>query len=185
MNSKLTGSIIWISAKDRVTGDILRCETRIGRINNVKILTNMRSIDVDDINLLEVQAFDLEGNVFSTVEGLKFKWHIEENPEALRIIPIKEAHFKTSEKKAEMERKKLMTDISLLKGIKTGKARVSVQLIEEGYETVSKDSVVLSVIEPFTLKPNYEVYMLPNSDFLFGILKMKIGKSSNTTLNSD
>ena len=172
--SKLTGSIIWISAKDIASGDILRCETRIGLIHNIKILTNMRSIDVDDINQLEVQAFDKEGNVFSTVEGLKFQWRIEENPQALRIIPIKEAHFKTSEKKAEMERKKLMTDISLLKGLKTGKARVSVQIIEDGYENVPKDSVWLSVIEPFTLYPNYPIYILPNSYFLFGILRMKI-----------
>ena len=67
-----------------------------------------------------------------------------------------------------------MTDISLLKGLKTEKARVSVQIIEDGYESVAKDSVWLSVIEPFTLYPNYPIYILPNSYFLFGILRMKV-----------
>jgi len=97
----------------------------------------MRSIDVDDINILEVQAFDSEGNVFSTVEGLKFQWRIEENPQSLRIIPIKETHFKTTKKKLEMERKRQMSDISLLKGLKTGESLVSVQIIEDGYENVA------------------------------------------------
>lgn len=121
-----------------------------------------------------MQAFDKEGNVFSTVEGLKFQWRIEENPQALRIIPIKEAHFKTSEKKREMERKRFMSDIALLKGIKTGKSRISVQLIEDGYEHVDKAYIGLSVIEPFTLVPNYPIYILPNSEFLFGINRIKM-----------
>lgn len=133
----------------------------------------MRSIDVDDINILEVQAFDHEGNVFSTLEGLKFQWRIEENPQSLRIIPIKEAHFKTSKKKLEMEKKRLMTDISLLKGLKTGISVVSVQLIEEDHEEVQKANITLSVIEPFTLDPSYPVYISPNSEFQFGILKIK------------
>lgn len=133
----------------------------------------MRSIDVDDINILEVQAFDREGNVFSTVEGLKFQWRIEDNPQSLRIIPIKEAHFKTTKKKLEMERKRLMTDITLLKGLKTGKSTVSVQLIEDDHEDVDKAFIELSVIEPFTLYPNYPIYLLPNSEFLFGILRIK------------
>jgi len=134
----------------------------------------MRSIDVDDINILEVQAFDHEGNVFSTVEGIKFQWRIEENPQALRIIPIKEARFKTSQKKLDMERKRQMSDIALLKGLKTGISIVSVQLIEDEYRDVEKSHIKLSVIEPFTLDPNYPVYILPNSEFLFGILRIKI-----------
>ena len=133
----------------------------------------MRSIDVDDINILEVQAFDDEGNVFSTVEGLKFQWRIEDNPQSIRIIPIKEAHFKASKKKMEMERKRQMTDITLLKGIKTGQSKISVQLIEDGYENVNKAEIVLSVIEPFTLHPSYPIYILPNSEFMYGIMRIK------------
>lgn len=123
------------------TGDVLRCEAKVGRIHALQILTNMRSIDVEDINILEVQAFDEEGNVFSTVEGMKFQWRIEENPQCLRKIPIKEAHFKTTKKKHEMERKSFMTDIVLLKGLKTGKSRVSVKLIEDGYLNVPMVSI--------------------------------------------
>lgn len=146
----------------------------------------MRSIDVDDINMLEVQAFDAEGNVFSTLEGLKFQWRIENNPQSLRIIPIKEAHFKATKTRISMERKRLMTDITLLKGLKTGQSKVSVQLIEEGYVNVSKASIWLSVIEPFALVPNYPVYILPNSEFLFGIIKIKSDqKFTRVTLPSD
>jgi hypothetical protein len=146
----------------------------------------MRSIDVDDINILEVQAFDHEDNVFSTVEGLKFQWRIEENPQSLRIIPIKEAHFKTSQKKREMERKRQMSDIAILKGLRTGISTVSVQLIEDGYTEVDKAFINLSVIEPFTLDPNYPVYILPNSEFSFSILKIKIDASySRVSLPSD
>ena len=152
----------------------MRFEAKVGRIHSIQILSHMRSIGVDDINILEVQAFDKEGNVFSTVEGLNFQWRIEENPQSLKFINIKDAHFKTTEKKVEMERKRMMTDISLLKGLKTGKSVISVQLMEDGYEQVERANITLSVIEPFTLDPSYPVYILPNSEFSFGILKMKI-----------
>jgi nuclear pore complex protein Nup210 len=146
----------------------------------------MRSIDVDDINMLEVQAFDAEGNVFSTIEGLKFQWRIENNPQSLRIIPIKEAHFKATRARINMERKRLMTDITLLKGLKTGQSKVSVQLIEEGYTNVRKSSIWLSVIEPFALDPNYPVYILPNSEFQMGIVKIKADqKFTRVALPSD
>jgi nuclear pore complex protein Nup210 len=182
----MDNSLIWITAKDKITGDVLRCETKVGRIHSLQILTNMRSIDVDDINILEVQAFDEEGNVFSTVEGMKFQWRIEENTQSLRKIPIKEAHFKTTKKKHEMERKSFSTDIVLLKGLKTGKSRVSVQLIEDGYQSVSKAEIWLSVIEPFTLDPNHPIYIMPNSEFQYGILRIKAEqKYSRVSLPSD
>jgi hypothetical protein len=55
--------------------------------------------------------------------------------------------------------------IFLLKGVK-GKARVSVQLVEEGYEDVEKAEIALTVIEPFKIIPNIPVYILPNSGSL-------------------
>ena len=50
----------------------------------------------------------------------------------------------------------------MLKGLKTGKSVISVQLMEDGYEQVERANITLSVIEPFTLDPSYPVYILIN-----------------------
>jgi hypothetical protein len=64
--------------------------------------------------MLKVQAFDNEGNVFSTVDGLNFKWKIEDNPGVLRPVSQKEAKIQYNGNISDL---KMKTCIFLLKKI--------------------------------------------------------------------
>jgi len=112
-SNKPYDNIIWITAKDRgifeilflnefmfffsfhyeESGDILKVESKISKIHKIEILTKLRTIDVGDVQVLEVLGYDPEENVFSTLEGLKFNWKIEQNENILEFMPTKVKKF--------------------------------------------------------------------------------------------
>lgn len=59
-----------LHATDTNTGRVLRCEVFIDSIARLEILTTARSLYRDDLQEVQVQAFDSQGNIFSSVEGL-------------------------------------------------------------------------------------------------------------------
>lgn len=72
------------------TNDVLRVESRVAKIHRVEILTKLRTIDVGDVEILEVLGYDQEGNVFSTLEGVRFEWSIAaKEAKNLELISIK------------------------------------------------------------------------------------------------
>ena len=68
-------------------------ESKISKIHKIEILTKLRTIDVGDVQVLEVLGYDPEENVFSTLEGLKFNWKIEQNENILEFMPTKVKKF--------------------------------------------------------------------------------------------
>jgi hypothetical protein len=50
-------------------------------------LTKFRRINVGDLEVLELLGYDEEGNVFSTLEGLRFEWTI--GTSNLEYVPLK------------------------------------------------------------------------------------------------
>lgn len=68
--------MIWITAKDANTGRVLSCEVRLATIKKLEILTKQKTVLVGDYETLELLGYDSKGNVFSTLEGLKFNWDI-------------------------------------------------------------------------------------------------------------
>ena len=72
------------------TGDILRCESRVAKVHRIEIMTKLRTIDVGDVEILEVLGYDKEGNVFSTLEGMRFEWSIQANETSnLELVSLK------------------------------------------------------------------------------------------------
>lgn len=71
------------------SGDMLKVESKISKIQKIEILTKLRTIDVGDIQVLEVLGYDPEGNVFSTLEGVRFNWKIEQNENILEFLTTK------------------------------------------------------------------------------------------------
>ena len=72
-----------------VSGDVLKAEARIAKLNQIEILTKVRTIDVGDIQVLEALGFDDQGNSFSTLEGLRFKWELDQSDRILELIQTK------------------------------------------------------------------------------------------------
>jgi hypothetical protein len=70
----------------------VKCESKIAKIKRIEILTKFRRINVGDLEVLELLGYDEEGNVFSTLEGLRFEWSIAQPN--LEIVPLKVESFK-------------------------------------------------------------------------------------------
>jgi len=49
----------------------------------------LRTIDVEDVQALEVVGSDPDENVFSTLEGHRFHWKIEQNDNILEFVLTK------------------------------------------------------------------------------------------------
>jgi len=59
----------WVFATEITSKERLECEVFIDLIHRLEILTSTRVINVGDTVSLEVQAFDVHDNVFSSLEG--------------------------------------------------------------------------------------------------------------------
>ncbi len=66
--------------------------------------------------------------------GFRFDWTIEEGTDVVKIVSMQEAGHKTSELAKGMEFSKMHSEVLFLKGIKSGTAKISVKLMEPGYE---------------------------------------------------
>lgn len=106
----------WIEAEDTRSGRVLRCEVFVDKIAHIEVLTTSKKFYRSDLELLKVQAFDSEGNLFSSVEGLQFRWSIRAEDAApgskatphvsvLRFVPFRDANVEVSSTVLAMEDK--------------------------------------------------------------------------------
>ncbi len=66
------------------------CEGRVAKVSRIEILTKLRTIDVGNIETLEILGYDQDGNVFSTLEGMRFEWTIPSSVSSiLEFVSIK------------------------------------------------------------------------------------------------
>lgn len=55
----------------------MECEVQVAKISRLQILTKKKTVLVDELETLELQGYDVKGNVFSSLEGLPFSWTIK------------------------------------------------------------------------------------------------------------
>lgn len=166
--NKYYNNVIWITARDKETYDVLKVESRIASIARIEILTKLRTIDVGDIQVLEVLGYDSEGNVFSSLEGMRFEWSIQQNDQILEFVSVKDSAIKATDLRKQLENAYYQTDIIVAKGIKTGQVTVSVRVSEKD-SFVKEAAVVLYVIEHFILIPDTPIFVLPMSAFQYNL----------------
>lgn len=91
-----------ILAEDVKTGQTFPCTVVIDEIVKFEILTTRRTVHVGDFEIISVQAFDSEGNVFSTVEGLPFSWTLRPQG-VVQVVPFRDAPVKASKTQIAVE----------------------------------------------------------------------------------
>ena len=72
-----------------------------------------------------MQAFDDDGSVFSSLEGLNFTWTIL-NPNELEQTSFRESNLETSNVRKQIELEGKQSDVFLVRGRETGEAKVEV-----------------------------------------------------------
>ncbi|KAK8372457.1 hypothetical protein O3P69_011307 [Scylla paramamosain] len=67
-----------ILAQDSGSGDVLRCDVLVDTIHHLEIITTTRELYEEEApEAFEVQAYDSQGNQFSTLEGMEMIWELE------------------------------------------------------------------------------------------------------------
>lgn len=165
-----------ITAEDVATGHAVRCDVFLDRIARIEILTTTRTMHRDNVEELFVQAFDAQGNIFSSLENLHFQWSImPSNPsEASGVLK-----FVTPDADARRE-----TFSKLVHGISVGRATVAVRLMEAEYALVPAATAQLTVLEPLELSPAHTAYVTPGASLAYTLLTFKRGVMSPVEMPS-
>jgi hypothetical protein len=137
----------------------MKVEARVARLHRIEIATKLKTIDVGALEELYVRGFDEENNTFSSLEGVRFEWTIQEAG-VLDFVSLRETVIKSSELRKELEGPDFMTDIVVARGLRIGKATVIARVREQGYAPLEQ-RVVISVIEQFAMIPHHPLFLLP------------------------
>jgi nuclear pore complex protein Nup210 len=109
----------------RDSGDVLKCESRVADIKRVEILTKLRVIDTDNYEVFELIAYDRMGNSFSSLEGVRFDWSIEQPSALASFVSFKDASIKTTETRMQIEAMGFRSDMAVMTGINPGTVTVT------------------------------------------------------------
>lgn len=129
---------VWITARDKRSlrpypdsGDVLKCESRVAEIKRIEILTKLRVIDVDNYEVFELIAYDKSGNSFTTLEGVRFEWAIEQQAALGSFVSFKDASIKTTRRRMQLEDDGFRSDMAVMTGIRPGTVTVTTTLNEK------------------------------------------------------
>ena len=133
---------------------------------------------------LQVRAYDAEGNVFSSLDGLRFDWRVMSGHSNIRELPFKDVmhgklhgHTHIDEKAGEEG------DDFLINAVEVGKASISVRILARGYEHIKQANMSLIIVDPFVIAvadeyfegptPFSPVSILPTSTFNYKLQYVK------------
>lgn len=105
-------TLIWITAKDKNSGQILESQAQIAMLNRLAININYRHLYINDKKHIDVVAYDDQGNIFSGLDGFRFDWTIITGQEHLKIIQKPEGYLH--------KRSADGTDVQYVKGLTAG-----------------------------------------------------------------
>ena len=125
----------------------LRCEVYISHISEISMVTRVRRIGVGEVETLAVEGSDVFGNIFSSLEGLKFTWKV--HGQALRSLPLSLSQYAVSSKRREIEETGAQSDQLVVIGDTVGVVNVGV---ERKGRKIHSASVQLVVSEGFYVK---------------------------------
>lgn len=155
-----------VTAEDaQSAGHILRCDINVDRIHSLQIVTKTHELFLEEApEEFSVRAYDDQGNEFSTLEGIVFKWTVESSSssgsENVQFIKFRDSTYALEPKLAELEAKGMQGSKVLLEGIKTGSSKVSVRLVSKAYGDVPPAEVTVMVVANLFLVPHNAYVML-------------------------
>lgn len=144
----------------------------MAKIHKLEILTTVKSLRVKDYQRLIAQAFDEEGNVFSSLEGLRFRWQVVSGNEAVSLPKLKDSLVSVSETRRDLETRGYQSDIVIVEGKATGTARISLKIEEPGYEHIPTTIIEIHVSEPFAIAPSTVIWVPTHSHIKYRLFKI-------------
>ncbi|KAM3965882.1 nucleoporin 210 [Aphomia sociella] len=130
------GSVI-ILAEEVNSGEILRGDVNIDKISSLKVVSTTWKLYLEEApEAFEVFAYDEQGNKFSTLEGVNFKWTIENYGNSIGEDPLvtlvrwRDTDYEAPPGITEIEAQGFRSYSVLLYGQAMGECRVTVCLAD-------------------------------------------------------
>jgi hypothetical protein len=82
-----------VSATDRDTGEVIKAVVRLSKLERIEILTKFRIMNLYQVQEFYLIGYDELGNSFSSLEGLKFQWTLDQRGRVGEKITIRESNI--------------------------------------------------------------------------------------------
>ncbi|XP_016903284.2 nuclear pore complex protein GP210 isoform X1 [Cucumis melo] len=183
-----------VYAADVHTGNVIRCKVFIDNFSRIQIFHNSIKLDLDGLATLRVRAFDSEENVFSSLVGLQFMWHLipetEGSSHHLAHLPLKDSPLSDCgglcgdlNIQIKLEDSGVFSDLFVVRGIEIGHEIVSVHLLEPDVKHMA-DKIVLTVAEAMSLEPPSPVFVLVGATVRYSLKVIRANIPQVVTLPS-
>jgi hypothetical protein len=164
---KLRNEVVWLVARDRKSNEQFRCKVGFAKITRLQIAKRFEKMNIGDLTDINVNAFDSEGNMFSSLKGYRFHWKISDG-NVVQLLKLSQEKVKVGEVRLEVE-KKFHSDKIILKSINVGKVYLTAEILESDFAGIKSDQGKLYAVEPFEIYPREPLYILPNNTFTFDL----------------
>lgn len=164
---KLRNEVVWLVARDRKSNEQFRCKVGFAKISRLQIAKRFEKMNIGDLTDINVNAFDSEGNMFSSLKGYRFHWKISDG-NVVQLLKLSQEKVKVGEVRLEVE-KKFHSDKIILKSINVGKVYLTAEILESDFAGIKSDQGKLYAVEPFEIYPREPLYILPNNTFNFDL----------------
>ena len=182
-----------VYARDIVTGQSVRCDVIIDKIQTIEIVYTTTRLYLEDApELFKLRAHDQHGSTFSSIEHFSYEWRLlnaaivdEQSTKksasstldatkVIRILRLTDSSYEMSETVRNLESHGSLSYEILLEGLRTGSAFVQAELIDHDlYQNIRAKSVRLSVSANVQFHPSSDVYLLPYSRLPFRLHQIK------------
>ncbi|XP_029186949.2 LOW QUALITY PROTEIN: nuclear pore membrane glycoprotein 210-like [Acropora millepora] len=174
-----------ILAEEEVTGMTLRSDVAVDNIHKIEILTTTRELLLGEPpEVCHIQAFDEEGNVFTSLEGIEFVWELKtvegvgsvNAQSVLRFMLFEFSSYETSPEIYSLEEKGSRGSSIVLEPINTGTAIVKAKPKDKAFANVAPAQVKVIVQDNVMLKPAHDVYIVVNTSITYSVVRLRQGK---------
>lgn len=86
-------SSIYVTATDTLTESVLNIPVRIRKLSKIFIATKSRMMNLKEIQKIELFAQDADENTFTSLEGLRFVWTLEQKLQIIEKVPLDHAQL--------------------------------------------------------------------------------------------
>lgn len=176
-----------ILAEEEVTGMVLRSDVAVDTIHKIEIMTTTRELLLGEPpEVCHIKAFDTEGNVFSSLEGIEVTWELKtvegvgsvNAQSVLRFMQFELSSYETSPEIYSLEEKGVRGSSVVLEPINTGTAIVKAKLKDRAFANVAPAQVKVIVMDNVMLKPGCDVYIVINTSITYSVIRLRQGKAT-------
>eukprot|EP01080_Neovahlkampfia_damariscottae_P011326 gene11326-4138_t len=169
-----------VFAKSLESSKTVKCEVFVDHIDRISVLTIDRKMVIGELENLEIQAFDKDGNTFTRLDGLNFEWSTY-NPEgqkgALKLLAVDDTTV-NRELRQDLNGAKngFSTQSIIVVGLEVGRVMVSAKISDVFYSHLESAAVPLSVLDKLELDPSRLLWVVPGAIIPYK-LKKGVGQS--------